>query len=108
MEMKILKTMMFFSDCDEGTIYKVDTIEYQGKRWLVPEWLDNAREGWRSPARIICIDLLKHQNSPGGPADFVLNDGIPKAVFDGQIPPQSEGFYVVIERPDIKFPAIGG
>mgnify|MGYP001579347307 FL=1 len=100
--------MIFFSDVDDGMIYKMDTIEYQGKMWLVPEWLDNALEGWRKPARIICLDALPHQKSSGGPADFVLNAGIPKSVCDGQIQTQPEDLYIVIERPDIKFPAIGG
>lgn len=106
--MKIFKTLMFFSDVAEGQIYRIDTIGYQGKMWLVPEWLDSPREGWRVPARIICLDVLPHQTSPGGPADFVLNTGIPKAVFDGEIQPEQESGYVVIEHPDIKFPAIGG
>lgn len=106
--MKMFTTMVFFSDVDDGSIYKMDTIEHEGKMWLVPEWLDNARGGWRKPARIICLDVLPHQRTPGGPADFVLNAGIPKAVCDGQLPQQQEDLYVVIEAPDIKFPAIGG
>ena len=100
---------MFFSDVPEGIIYKVDTIEYQGKMWLVPEWLDNPRGGWRMPTRIICLDMLPHQKTPGNPAaDFVLNSGIPKSVFDGLAQTQPEERYVVIERQDIQFPAIGG
>ena len=106
--MEILTTIIFFSDIPEGNIYKCDTIEYEGKMWLVPEWLDSPREGWRKPARIICLDVLPHQKSPGGPSDFVLNGGIPKSVFDGQIPTPPEDVYIVIECPDIKFPAIGG
>lgn len=108
-DMDILTTMVFFSDIPDGKIYKCDTIEFEGKMWLVPEWVDNPREGWRKPVRIICLDILPHQKSPGGPADFVLNHGIPKSVFfDGQIPSPPEDLYVVIERPDISFPAIGG
>jgi len=108
--MKIFKTMMSFSDVAEGIIYKMDTIEYQGKMWLVPEWLDSPLRGWRMPARIICLDVLPHQKTSGtnAPADFVLNHGIPKSVCDGQIQTQAEDLFVVIERPDIKFPAIGG
>ena len=101
---------MFFSDVPEGIIYKVDTIEYQGKMWLVPEWFDNPLGGWRKPVRIICLDVLPHQKTPGNPeADFVLNAGIPKSVFDdGQIPLQPEDLFVVIESPGIFFSAIGG
>lgn len=108
MAKQIFKTLMFFSDVAEGTLYQVDTIEYQGKMWLVPEWLDNPLAGLRKPTRIILLDVLPHQQSPGGPTDFVLNAGIPKSVFDGQIPTQPEDLFVVIEGPDILFPAIGG
>jgi hypothetical protein len=106
--MKIFKTMMTFSDDDDGTIHKMDTIEYQGKMWLVAGWLDCPREGWRIPARIICLNVLPHQKMKIADADFVLTHGIPKAVWNGQIPSQPEDWYVVIERPDIQFPAIGG
>ncbi len=107
--MEILKTMMAFSDGADGIIYKVDTIEYEGKIWLVPEWLDNAVGGWRIPARIILLDVLPHQKTPDGPVNFVLTYGIPKSVFfHGQIPPQSKYSFVVRECPDIRFPAIGG
>ena len=100
--------MVFFSDVSDGQLYRMDTISYQGKMWLVPSWLDNAQKGWRIPERIIWLDVLPHQATPGGPTDFVLSAGIPKAVCDGQIPQQPEGLFLVIERPDIRFPAIGG
>lgn len=101
--------MMFFSDVPDGKLYKVDTIEHQGKMWIVSEWLDNPLAGLRKPTRIILLDLLPHQKSSGGPADFVLNDGMPKYIFDGQPPRTPEDArFVVIERPDILFPAIGG
>ena len=109
--MNIFKTMAFFSNDDNGKIYLVDTISYEGKMWLVPEWLDNPRGGWRKPTRIILLDILPHQKTQGGDshAHFVLNHGIPKSVFfDGQIPPQPEDYFVVIEGQDIQFPAIGG
>ncbi|MER3422201.1 MAG: hypothetical protein C4293_02170 [Nitrospiraceae bacterium] len=101
--MKIFTTLVFSSDVPDGKIYKVDTIGDQGKMWLVPEWCDNPREGWRMPGRIICLDSLPHQKIPGGPADFVLNAGIPKSVFDGQDQPQSRDGFLVIERQDIRF-----
>lgn len=104
--LKIYKTMLFFSDDTQGNIYKVDTIEYKGKFWLVPEWIDMPQEGLTMPARIILLDILNHQNTIGSAiGDFVLSDGIPKAVFDGK---QSGGQYVVIERPDIQIRSQGG
>ena len=103
--MNILKTMMAISDSGVGKIYKVDTIEYQGKHWVVPEWIENKAEGWSSPVRIILLDVLPHQKSPGGPGDFVLTYGIPRCVFyEGLIPIRSKYYWKVIERPDIKVP----
>jgi hypothetical protein len=43
------------------------------------------------------------KNSAYG-ADYVLNDPVPKAVFDGPLPRELEGQYVVIERPAIFLP----
>jgi hypothetical protein len=33
--------------------------------------------------------------------DFLLNDPLPKGVFEGHIPKGSEARYVVIEKPEI-------
>lgn len=80
----------------------MDTIEFEGKMWLVPEWLDNREEGFSHPTRIILLDNLPHQKSASPNEDFLLSDPLPKAVFDGHVPPESEFDYVVLERPDIK------
>lgn len=99
-QQKLLKTMVTL----EGDIIRVDTIEHEGKLWLVPGWIDSPSEGWSSPERIILLDELPHQRmAPGNPADWVLNCPMPKAVFAGQIPKQSPYRFVVLERPDIKF-----
>ncbi len=37
------------------------------------------------------------------PVDFLLNDPMPKAVLDGQIPSETASKYAVIENPDISF-----
>jgi hypothetical protein len=105
--MKILKTLMGFSDGD-GTMFLADTIEYEGKYWLVPQWLEAPAEGWKRPARIVSLAPLKHQKSTMPGIDFVLNVPIPKAVFDGEVPTGSGAQYVVIERPDISLPTPKG
>ena len=102
--MKILKTMIFFTDVPDGTIHQCDTIEHEGHFWLVPQWLEARSEGWRRPTRIIRLDAFQHQDTRGGAvSDFVLNQGIPKAVFDGQIQSLVTAG-VVIENPPIKVP----
>ncbi len=101
---KIFKTGLIISGDPEsrGKLFKMDTIEYEGKMWLVPEWIDMRTEGYSMPVRIVCLDTLRHQPSQTKSLDFLLNDPIPKAVLDGQIPPQSEADYLVLERPDIR------
>ena len=108
MEEKVLKTLVFFSEDQRGTVYRVDTIEHAGKTWLVPGWFNKPKEGCRIPERIICLDELPHEKTSWSRADFVLNRGIPKSVFDGQIPPEQNDQYIVVEKPDIRFPVIGG
>lgn len=108
MEGNILKTLVFFSDDQKGMIYWADTIQYGGRTWLVPGWLDNPKEGYRIPERIICMDVLRYEKTSWNRADFVLTSGIPKSVFDGQLPPELKDKYIIIEKPDIRIPSIGG
>ena len=67
--MNIWRTMV---GSDTGDILVCDTIEYKGGLWVVPEWRENTGEGWKTPVRIIRIDLLPHQKSRGKHgADFI-------------------------------------
>lgn len=106
--MKILQTFVATSGDVEtqGTIFKMDTIEHEGKLWLVPQWLENREEGWMTPARIILLDVLQHEDIRDSklPADYNLNYPIPKAVLDGKTEEQSATEYVVVELPGIKVP----
>jgi hypothetical protein len=54
--MKILKTLI--QRVDDGELLAADTIEYEGKLWIVPEWLAGPTKGTEMPARIICLDNL--------------------------------------------------
>jgi len=40
---------------DDGELLEADTIEYEGKLWIVPEWLAGPTKGTEMPARIICL-----------------------------------------------------
>ena len=98
---KLFKTLVCFDD--SGAWYKVDTIEYEGKMWLVPDWIDMPEEKCKRPTRIICLDALRHQNTPQGSADFLLTYPMPKSVWnDGKIPSKPEDVFVVIEEPNIR------
>jgi len=100
--MKIFTTMVTIGN----EIHTMDTIEYEGQFWLVPEWLSRQELEFEIPMRIVCLSTLPHQKSSGA-VNFVLNVPIPKAVLDGHVPPELAGAYIVIERPDIRFPKRG-
>ncbi len=94
--------MAIQDDPQGGVIYKMDTIEYINKFWLVPAWLESPYLAYKMPDRIICLENLPHQKSNLPETDFVLNNPIPKDVLDGKIIPELKDKYVVIIRPDIK------
>lgn len=91
---------------DNGTILQCDTIEHEGKLWLVPEWLDEPARGVSKPRRIIRMDLLPHQSMLGTNyrLDYILNDYMPRAVLDGTAPPEQANQYEIVELPEIEVP----
>jgi hypothetical protein len=98
----ILKTFV----SDGKSIFPMDTIEYESKFWLVPQWLEHKSEGWITPARIICLEGLGYQDlryMPQRPADFSVGTPIPRAVLDGLVQEHEAARYTVIERPPIRF-----
>ena len=97
--MKVLKTFVAVGN----EVHKVDTIEWQGKFWLVPLWVEAKDLGLQRPVRIISLSDLAHQK--GGPgADFVLTDPLPKEFFDLAGPSAQEGRFVVVEKPELTMP----
>jgi hypothetical protein len=99
----IYRTLVAFSDSNPGKIFLCDTIEYEGQNWLVPDWITNNAIRKMRPSRLVLLDSLRHQKTAkvNAPSDFVLNDSIPKCVFDGKIPAEIAGKFHVIENPDI-------
>lgn len=101
--MTVFKTMISLEG--EAKFYQMDTIEHEGKMWLVPCWLEASSEGWKTPERIICLDDLPHQKGSSDIlADFILNDPLPIFVLSGQIPKDSNYSSIVIMRPGIRIP----
>lgn len=82
----------------------LETVEYQGGRWLVPHWLADHARGVRIPIRIVRMDSLEHQAVQFGEAAFVLSSPVPKAVLDGVAREVAGVRYEVVESPDIQVP----
>ena len=102
--MKILKALV--GSADSGLIFQIDVIEHDQKLWLVPQWLDSPAEGVSRPARIIRMDILRHQkNAPNSPyGDYILNVPIPTVLLKLATPKQPVYGFEVQEMPEISFP----
>jgi hypothetical protein len=93
----MLKTLIWI--VEDGSIVACDTIRYQGKLWLVPEWLKDPATGIEHPARIICMDGLPLGKPPqryASEADFHLLTRLSKNTLSGQSKAQG---LVVVDRP---------
>jgi hypothetical protein len=101
--MKVYKVLVGFDD--SGGIFTCDAVEHEGGMWLVPMWLEEPATRSRRPLRIVRMDTLPHQKMPANwQQDFVLNEPMPRAVFEGRVPQGQEAKYVVIEAPEISLP----
>lgn len=102
-EMPVWKTALFFegeSIADGMSV--LDTIEHEGRKWLVPFWLTDESSGLSKPERIICLDLLPHQKSGAIHYDYILTQPMPRAALDGHVPPPSKGIFLIVESPTIE------
>ena len=102
--MQILRTMTGAGD-DSGAIVLMDTILYEDKLWLVPEWLSPQDGGWQTPVRIVCIHGLQYEDISDSKmqGDYLLTYPVPKSVLDGETDTVEGHKYTVIERPEIRF-----
>jgi hypothetical protein len=95
--MDILKTLI--QQWDDGSILLCDTIEWQGKLWLVPEWLAGPEAGTERPARVIGLHGLPLQKPlPPYQADWQLITPLSKDALAGRSTYQGLD---VREAPDI-------
>lgn len=86
---------------------KCDVIQVEGKLWLVPTWLDTPDGKWTSPARMISLDLIPHEDAgPEGWSGcrYIVTSPIPKYVLDGRSLPGVPSAFVIVEAPDLTFP----
>ena len=99
--MSVFKIMTLFSD--SGEMSKCDGIEYQGKIWLVPHWLNYPATQERKPVRIVHLGAQGLKPSTFAGCQYITEAMLlSKAVLEGRaqpIPPIE-----VVESPDIAFP----
>ena len=82
-KIKVEKTLLFFSDHDQGQSYLIDTIWHEGHWWLVGSWLAPHDGGQRLPERLVRLTGLRYEEVKNQPFRFLLNNAIPKSVLDG-------------------------
>lgn len=91
-----------------GKIFLVDTLEYAGKLWLVIDWdtVESPEGQLLEPRKLVGLHTLKHQKMPENskfPFQYMLNYAIPKSVFSGHVPHESEDVFEVIDNPGLQF-----
>ena len=91
---------------EDGSIAKCDGIAHEGKLWLVPHWLDVPGQGLTRPVRLIRFDQLAHQRSQGAKdgIEYVVNEPIPKALFDIRTPKITAPRFEVVDLPELAIP----
>lgn len=82
--MEIFKTYLFFEGFDEGSPYLIDTIYVEGCWWLVRSWFAMNAKGEQVPERLVRLTGLPYQVVSGQRHRFLLNNSLPKSVFDGE------------------------
>jgi hypothetical protein len=103
--LKVFKAMVFLDD-SSGSLFHLDAVEIEGTIWFVPDWIENIAEQWKAPVRIVSVAHLEHQKMSGGPfaelVAIVVNEPLSKAILDGQMKPDRDSRYSVVESPDIR------
>lgn len=98
--MKILKALVSFEG-DNG-LFQSDAIERDGTYWLVPHWVGTQPGAKQTPVRLVGLVRCPFQLTPGSPfGDLVVEQPIPKAVYEGRAQPTAASGLVVIETPDL-------
>lgn len=96
-----IKALVYLDD-HSGSIFLMDCIVREGKTWLVPIWLESLSKEHKTPARLILLDNLPHQdNGPDSPfGRYTLQIAIPKVFLSlGQLPEVPP--FVVVDLPDV-------
>lgn len=104
---QLFKALVFFDDGQSPPAI-VQAIEYQGQLWLVSGWIELPAKAVSKPVRLIPLDPLLHQRVSDPGFDIVVNAGLPRQLFDPEVPTELRNRFQILEGPDIEIPAGGG
>ena len=85
------------------SMHTFHVMEHDGKKWLVPGWIDSPCGHWTRPERLILMDVLPHAPL-GGRADYVVNQILPRELVVGPLDADVDPPYVVLYLPNIVLP----
>jgi hypothetical protein len=99
--MRVMKTAI---PRDDGSQLVCDTIQHDGKLWLVPAWLEEeATKPYNRPARLIGMSGLKYRSMPmRSEVDFVMEHPVPEAILEGRVQGAQSAPFLILERPDVR------
>ena len=95
--MKVLNAVVLFADRMPA---RCPAIEHEGEIWLAPSWLPLPDGKGQSPIRIISLDRVPVQKSHDG-LSLVVDDALPKQLFETEIPQELRNNFRIVERPNI-------
>jgi hypothetical protein len=102
---EVFRALVFYADGKSAPV-TVPAIEYEGRVWLAPHWIETQEQGVRIPKHIIPIDLFRGQkvDPPQPGMDFVVNAGLLRQLLDEEIPTELKNKLEIVDRPNVKVP----
>lgn len=80
-----------------------DAIRHEGRLWLVPGWNEISSKAVSKPIRLIPVTESGFQMIPNNPqADLIVNAGLPRQLFEPEVPTELRNRFQVVENPDIE------
>ena len=89
----------------DGNIIDMDTVEYEGRLWLVPDWIEYPGQGVMKPTRMIALAQLGYSEMPNfGRVKWAITHSPPKELFEGPVLSPIVSSYEVLILPEVQFP----
>jgi len=88
------------------SILQMETIEHDGRFWLVPDWIVSRDQKLMKPLRIISLATIPHTDLGEGQRGhrFVVHGPVRQSTLRGHPPPEEANLFEIVESPEIIFP----